>query len=95
MALSKLSGDEQRILFIQLCNVLEPRRAVYLSSVSHELREPTQALLPQLRAGHEAAAALALGCPVPGFSGNLRKNLSWRPSKKNLENLQRWGEENP
>ena len=34
MALSKLSGDEQRILFIQLCNVLEPRTAVYLSSAS-------------------------------------------------------------
>ena len=29
MALSKLSGDEQRILFTQLCNVLEPRLAVY------------------------------------------------------------------
>ena len=29
MALSKLSGDEQRIVFTQLCNVLEPRLAVY------------------------------------------------------------------
>ena len=29
MALSKLSGDEQRILFTQLCNVLEPRIAVF------------------------------------------------------------------
>ena len=28
MALSKLSGDEQRILFTQLWNVLEPRLAV-------------------------------------------------------------------
>ena len=28
MALSKLSGDEQRILFTQLCNVLEPHLAV-------------------------------------------------------------------
>ena len=58
MALSKLSGDEQRILFTQLCNVLEPRTAVYLSSASNELRTATQALLPQLRADHEAAAAL-------------------------------------
>ena len=58
MALSKLSGDEQRILFTQLCNVLEPRTAVYLSSTSNELRELTQALLQQLRADHEAAAAL-------------------------------------
>ena len=58
MALSKLSGDEQRILFVQLCNVLEPRVAVYLSSANNELRMATQALLPQLRTDHEAAAAL-------------------------------------
>ena len=60
MALATLSGDEQRILFVQLCNVLEPRLAVYLSSASNELREPTLALLLQLRADHEAAAALCL-----------------------------------
>ena len=58
MALSKLSGDEAGIVFVQLCNVLEPRLAVYLSSVNNELREPTQPLLQQLRADHEAAAAL-------------------------------------
>ena len=44
MALSKLSGDEQRILFSQLCNVLDPGIAVAFSSVSSELRELTQAL---------------------------------------------------
>ena len=60
MALAALSGDEQRILFTQLCNVLEPRTAVYLSSVSNELRTATQALQQQLRADHEAAAALCL-----------------------------------
>eukprot|EP00964_Phaeocystis_antarctica_P127923 scaffold91643_cov57-Phaeocystis_antarctica.AAC.2 len=58
MALSKLSGDEQRILFVQLCNVLDPGLAVALSSVSNELRTATQALLQQLRADYEAAAAL-------------------------------------
>ena len=58
MALSKLSGDEAGIVFTQLCNVLEPRDAVDFSSVSNELRELTQALLQQLRADHEAAAAL-------------------------------------
>eukprot|EP00964_Phaeocystis_antarctica_P061571 scaffold36809_cov56-Phaeocystis_antarctica.AAC.5 len=58
MALSKLSGDEQRILFVRLCNVLEPRTAVYLSSASNELRTATEALLQQLRGDHEAAAAL-------------------------------------
>ena len=60
MALAALSGDEQRILFTQLCNVLEPRLAVYLSSTCNELREPTLALLLQLKADHEAAAALCL-----------------------------------
>ena len=58
MALSKLSGDQHRSIFSQLCNVLEPRTAVALSSVSHELQEPTQALLQQLRADNAAAAAL-------------------------------------
>ena len=58
MALSKLSGDEQRILFTQLCNVLDPGVAVALSSVSNELRTATQPLLPQLRADHEVATAL-------------------------------------
>ena len=60
MALAALSGDEQRILFTQLCNVLDPGLAVALSSASNELRTATQALLPQLRADHEAAAALCL-----------------------------------
>eukprot|EP00964_Phaeocystis_antarctica_P016472 scaffold9105_cov58-Phaeocystis_antarctica.AAC.2 len=58
MALSKLSGDEQCIIFSQLCNVLDPGIAVAFGSASNELRELTQALLPQLRADHEAAAAL-------------------------------------
>ena len=40
--------------------MLEPRTAVYLSSTCNELREPTLALLPQLRADHEVAAALCL-----------------------------------
>jgi hypothetical protein len=60
MALSKLSGDEQRILFVQLCNVLDPGIAVALSSVSNELRTATWAPLQQLKTDHEAAAALCL-----------------------------------
>eukprot|EP00964_Phaeocystis_antarctica_P065368 scaffold39432_cov67-Phaeocystis_antarctica.AAC.2 len=60
MALVALSGDEQRIVFTQLCNVLDPGLAVALSSASNELRTATQGLLPQLRADHEAAAALCL-----------------------------------
>ena len=58
MALSTLSGDEQRILFVQLCNVLDPGIAVALASVSNELRTATHAPLQQLKAGHHAAAAL-------------------------------------
>ena len=58
MALSKLSGDEHGILFVQLCNVLDPGIAVALSSVSNELRTATRVPLQQLKTGHEAAAAL-------------------------------------
>ena len=63
MALSKLSGDEQGILFVQLCNVLDPGIAVALASVSNELRAATHAPLQELKTGHEAAAAL---CPKLG-----------------------------
>jgi hypothetical protein len=58
MALSKLRADEQGILFVQLCNVLDPGIAAALSSVNNELRTATQAPLQQLKSGHEAAAAL-------------------------------------
>ena len=34
MALSKLSGDEQGILFVQLCNVLDPGIAVALRALA-------------------------------------------------------------
>ena len=45
---------------MQLCNVLDPGIAVALSSVSNELRTATRVPLQQLKAGHEAAAALCL-----------------------------------
>ena len=48
MALSKLSEDQHRCVFTQLCNVLEPRVAVYLSSTCNELRTATEALLQQM-----------------------------------------------
>ena len=75
MALLSLSGDEQRILVGQLCNVLEPRTAVYLSSTSNELWTATQALLPQLRADHKAAAAL-------GLKAGMRSCKELREAKK-------------
>jgi hypothetical protein len=58
MALSKLTGDLQGMIFVQLCNVLDPGIAVALSRVSNELRTATLAPLQQLKTGHEAAAAL-------------------------------------
>ena len=58
MALSRLSGDEQGVIFVQLCNVLDPGIAVALSSVNNELRTATRVPLQQLKTDHEAAAAL-------------------------------------
>ena len=79
MALAALSGDEQRILFTQLCNVLEPRLAVYLSSASNELRTAMQVLLQQLRADYKAAAAL---CHKVGLRSckvlREAKRVDWR-----------------
>ena len=60
MALAALTGDEQCIIFSQLCNALDTRVAVAFSSTSSELRAVTQAQRQQLRADHEAAAALCL-----------------------------------
>jgi len=58
MALAALSGDEQCIIFGQLCNVVDPGVAVAFSSTSSELRELTHAERQQLQADYEAAAAL-------------------------------------
>ena len=58
MALAALSGDEQRVIFVQLCNALDPGVAVAFGSASSELWELTQAPRQQLQADHEAAAAL-------------------------------------
>ena len=60
MALAALSCDGQRIVFVQLCNVLEPGVAVALSSVSHGLWASTQELRQQLKTDHGAATALVL-----------------------------------
>jgi len=58
MALAALSGDEQLVIFVQLCNVLDPGVAVAFASASSELWALTQAPRQQLKADHEAAAAL-------------------------------------
>eukprot|EP00964_Phaeocystis_antarctica_P013692 scaffold7515_cov61-Phaeocystis_antarctica.AAC.3 len=88
MALLSLSGDEQRILFTQLCNVLDPGLAVALSSTCNELRELTQALLQQLRADHEAAAALCLKVGLRSCK-ELReaKQVAWRDTGLSSDDL--------
>ena len=60
MALSKLSGDEQCIIFSQLCNTLDPGIAVAFGSTNSELWTLTQAPRQQLQADYEAATALCL-----------------------------------
>ena len=57
MALAALSGDEQRVIFLRLCNVLDPGVAVAFSSTNSELWELTQTPRQQLKAGNEAAAS--------------------------------------
>ena len=64
MALATLSGDEQCIIFSQLCNVLDPGVAVAFGSASSELWALTQAERQQLRADYEAATALCLRIPT-------------------------------
>ena len=39
MALSELSGDAQGVIFVQLCNVLDPGIAVALTQVNSSCRE--------------------------------------------------------
>ena len=66
-------------IFKQACNPLEPRLAVALSSACHGLRALTLALLQQLRADHEAAAALCLKVGLRSCK-ELReaKQVDWR-----------------
>ena len=60
MALTALSGDEQCVIFEKLCNVLDPGVSVAFSSTNNELWTLTPAPRQQLKADHEAAAALCL-----------------------------------
>ena len=60
MALAALSGDEQCIIFSQLCNTVDPGVAVAFSSTNSEPWTLTQAPRQQLKADYEAATALCL-----------------------------------
>ena len=75
MALSMLCSDVQGIVLGQLCNPLEPRLAMYFSSASSELRALlTQTMRQQLRADHEAMAAL---CRKMGMSSCKELREAW------------------
>ena len=78
MALSKLSGDEQGIVLGQLINALEPRLAMYFSSVNKELR----ALLQRSRA---AAWSKQRWCW-------WRRGIaySFRPSRRRVASIRWW-----
>jgi len=60
MRLEQLCHDEQRIIFSELFNALDPRDAVAFSSASSELWALTLELRKQLKGENEAAAALCL-----------------------------------
>ena len=60
MALQALCADELGIVLSPVCNPLEPRVMLDFSSASHGLWVLTLAMRQQLRAEHEAAAALCL-----------------------------------
>ena len=60
MVLQALCADELGIVLSPVCNPLEPRVMLDFSSASHGLWVLTLAMRQQLRAEHEAAAALCL-----------------------------------
>ena len=77
-AMSKLSEDQHRSIFGHLCNALDPRAAVDFSSASLGLWALTEDLRQQLRAEHEAMAALCLEMELRSCK-ELREanNLVW------------------
>ena len=58
-----------------VCNMIDPRAAVALSRAGHRMRAATQALLPQLKAYHEAAAALCLKLRKRSLGGSTDRAL--------------------
>ena len=58
MALAALSGDEQCIIFVQLCNTLDPGVAVAFGSINSEMWALTPALLQQLSLRADYARAM-------------------------------------
>ena len=87
MALAALSGDEQCIIFSQLCNTLDPGIAVAFGSASSELQALTQAQRQQLRADYEVATTLCLKAGMRSCK-ELReaKRFGWRQNHLSATN---------
>eukprot|EP00964_Phaeocystis_antarctica_P155279 scaffold124361_cov63-Phaeocystis_antarctica.AAC.1 len=81
MALLALSDDALGVIFQGLRNKLDPGVVVDLGSACHELRALTQVLLPQLKADHDAVAALCRKVDMPNCKA-LReaKVIQWLAS---------------
>jgi len=92
MALAALSGDEQRFIFVQLRNPLDPGVAVAFSSTNNELWKLTQAERQQLKADYEAAAALGRKAGFRSCKA-LReaKKVEWRRKGLSSDELARLG----
>ena len=79
MALAALSGDEQCIIFSQLCNVLDTRVAMAFGSTSSELRALTQAQAqthPQTQAQSKAQMQAQVQMNRPAFQVLMSQNLA-------------------
>ena len=86
--ISKLPGDVQRVIFVQLRNPLDPGVAVAFASASSELWALTQAPRQQLQADHEAAAALGRKAGKQSCK-ELReaKEVIWRRKGRSSDDL--------
>ena len=86
--ISKLPGDVQRVIFVQLRNPLDPGVAVAFASASSELWTLTQAPRQQLQADHEAAAALGRKAGKQSCK-ELReaKEVIWRRKGRSSDDL--------
>ena len=74
MALQGLNEDEQRIIFDELFNPLEPSLAVHFSSASRELRK---LLTPALQQQLKTAAALCLKVGTSCKALREARKISW------------------
>ena len=82
MVLLALSDDALGVIFEGLRNTLDPRVTLSLSSVCHGLWALTQELRRQLKADHEAAAAMCLRLQGASIEVGMRSCKELREAKK-------------